>query len=231
LESSRTVAVLTTEPAVLSLAHYPISVMDSGATISVVKSDVLSLLHHIQPTSCSEVATAEEGHSLRISGEGDLGPLSNVLLSDNIRQNCTSIPQLCNINYTVTFTKSNVHIYSSGPSSVPSAVPSSPPSSVPSAVPSSQPSSLSSAVPSSDPSGLPSAVPSSQPTSSVPSAVPSSQPSGLPSRVGLVVSRVQYSRVSPVLCPRVIPVVCRVQCPLVSLVVCRVQCPRVSHDA
>jgi hypothetical protein len=99
--------------------------MDSGATVSVVKSDVHSLLHHIQFTSCSEVATAEEVRSLRISGEGDLGPLSNVLLSDNIRQNCTSIPQLSNINYTVTFTTHQPLFQatdSSGPSSVPSAV-------------------------------------------------------------------------------------------------------------
>jgi hypothetical protein len=39
-----------------------------------------------------------------------LGPLSNVLLSDNIRHNCISIPQLCDIDYTITFTKHNVQI-------------------------------------------------------------------------------------------------------------------------
>jgi hypothetical protein len=173
--------------------------MDSGATVSVVKSDVLSLLHHIQPTSCSEVATAEEGHSLRISGEGDLGPLSNVLLSDNIRQNCTSIPQLCNINYTVTFTKSNVHIYlyyrrQTRVDLVVCRVQCLRVSLVVCLV-------------------------------LFPRVIPVVCRVQCP-RVSLVVCRVQCPRVSLVVCrvqcPRVSLVVCRVQCPRVSLVVCRV---------
>ena len=71
-----TVAVLTTEPLVLSLSPTPTLVLDSGAYVSVVQSNISSHLHNIHPT-CAQVATAEEGHSLQISGEGELGPPSN----------------------------------------------------------------------------------------------------------------------------------------------------------
>ena len=64
-------------------------------------------------THYSQVSTAGAGQNLQITGEGDLGPLSQVLLSENIRHNCISISQLCDRNYTVTFDKSNVKIINS----------------------------------------------------------------------------------------------------------------------
>ena len=107
---SRTVSVITVEPAVLSLSPSDSTViLDSGASVTVVSSNISSYVKHIHPTY-SHVATAGDGQSLHITGEGALGPLSNVLLSDNIRHNCISIPQLCDIDYTITFTKHNVQI-------------------------------------------------------------------------------------------------------------------------
>jgi hypothetical protein len=61
-------------------------------------------------THYTQVSTAAEGQSLHITGEGDLGPLTAVLLSDNIRHNCISISQLCDHNYTITFDSTNVKI-------------------------------------------------------------------------------------------------------------------------
>jgi hypothetical protein len=93
-EHSRTVSVITAvEPAVLSLSPSDSTViLDSGASATVVSSNVSSYVKHIHPTY-SHVATAGGGQSLYITGEGALGLLSNVLLSDNIRHNCISIPQ------------------------------------------------------------------------------------------------------------------------------------------
>jgi hypothetical protein len=107
---SRTVSVITVDPAVLSLSPSDSTVsLDSGASVTVVSSNISSYAKHIHPTY-SHVATAGDGQSLHITGEGALGPLSNVLLSDNIRHNCISSPQLCDIDYTITFTKHNVQI-------------------------------------------------------------------------------------------------------------------------
>ena len=75
----------------------------------MVSSNLSQHFHNIQPTY-SQVSTAAEGQSLSISGEGALGPLFNVLLSDNIRHNCLSISQLCDKDYTVTFSKHDVLI-------------------------------------------------------------------------------------------------------------------------
>jgi hypothetical protein len=85
------------------------AILDSGAAVTVVSSNILSSLHNIHHTS-THVATAADGQALQISGEGELGPLSNVLVSDNIRHNCISISQLCDNGYTITFTKYNAQI-------------------------------------------------------------------------------------------------------------------------
>ena len=107
---SRTVSVITVEPEVLSLSPADFTVvLDSGASVTVVSSNISSYVKNIHPTY-SHVASAGNGQSLKIIGEGDLGPLSDVLLSDNIRHNCVSIPQLCDNDYTITFTKHNVQI-------------------------------------------------------------------------------------------------------------------------
>lgn len=84
-------------------------ILDSGAAVTVISSQLLSFLHNILPTSAN-VATAADGQALQISGVGELGPLSNVLVSDNIRHNCISISHLCDNDYTITFTKYNVQI-------------------------------------------------------------------------------------------------------------------------
>ena len=43
-----------------------------------------------------------------VSGQGELGPISNVLISDTIRHNCTSVLQLSDIGITVSFTLTGV---------------------------------------------------------------------------------------------------------------------------
>ena len=45
-----------------------------------------------------------------MSGQGQLGPLSNVLISDIIRHSCKSILQLSDIGINVTFTLSGVAV-------------------------------------------------------------------------------------------------------------------------
>ena len=87
----------------------PILILDSGASVSVVSSNIAPHLQNVS-SACSTVATAADGHSLSISCEGTLGPLSSVLLSNNIRHNCISISQLCDNDYTITFTKHNVQV-------------------------------------------------------------------------------------------------------------------------
>ena len=67
----------------------PMVIIDSGAAVAVVQSQISHYLNNIVPsTSC--VAIAADGNSLSLSGQGDLGPLSNVLISDDIRHNCVS---------------------------------------------------------------------------------------------------------------------------------------------
>ena len=102
------------EPTLLSLSSSdPILILDSGASVSVVSSNIASHLQNVS-SICSSVATAADGHSLSISREGTLGPLSSVLLSHNIRHNCISISQLCDNDYIITFTKTNVQVKHSG---------------------------------------------------------------------------------------------------------------------
>ena len=45
-----------------------------------------------------------------MSGQGELGPLSNVLISDTIRYNCRSVSQLSDIGITVSFTPTGVAV-------------------------------------------------------------------------------------------------------------------------
>ena len=109
------VSVLTTDFPLLSLSQSPTLILDSGAACSVVSTAMSNHIHNIS-SSFSQVATAADGHHLHISATGKLGPLDNVLLSDNISHNCISISQLCDHDYTITFTKS--HAYIQHPSAV-----------------------------------------------------------------------------------------------------------------
>ena len=84
-------------------------IIDSGAAVSVVQSQISRYLNNILPsTSCDAIAT--NGNSLSLSGQGDLGPLSNVLISDDIWHNCISVSQLCDLGYEVTFSKERVEL-------------------------------------------------------------------------------------------------------------------------
>jgi len=64
--------------------------IDSGAAVSVVQSNITHYFHTIYPSNSCSAITAD-GNSLHLSGQGDLGPLSNVLISDNIQHNCISV--------------------------------------------------------------------------------------------------------------------------------------------
>ena len=76
-----TVSVLTpSSSSVLSLAQEPILILDSGASCSVVSTSLLPHIHNSQ-THYTQVSTAAEGQSLHITGEGELGPPTAVLLS------------------------------------------------------------------------------------------------------------------------------------------------------
>lgn len=101
--------MLTSQFPLLSLSQSSTLILDSGAACSVVSTNISNHFHNISGSSL-QVATAADGHHLQISGEGKLGPLDNVLLSDNISHNCISISQLCDHDYTITFTKSHAHI-------------------------------------------------------------------------------------------------------------------------
>ena len=84
-------------------------IIDSGAAVSVVQSHISHYLNNIVPsTSC--VAIAADGNSLSLSGQGDLGPLSNVLISDDIQHNCISVSRLCDLGYEVKFSKERVEL-------------------------------------------------------------------------------------------------------------------------
>ena len=84
-------------------------IIDSGAAVSVIKSYNSHNLNNILPsTSC--VAIAADGNSLILPGQGDLGPLSNVLISDDIRHNCISVSQLCDLGYEVKVSKERVEL-------------------------------------------------------------------------------------------------------------------------
>ena len=52
-------------------------------------------------------------NSLFLSGQGDLGPLANNLISDNIRHSCISVSQLCDLcdlDQEVKFSKEKVEL-------------------------------------------------------------------------------------------------------------------------
>ena len=66
-------------------------ILDSGAYVSVVSSQIFPYVHNIRRPTSSEVGIAANGHTLSITAEGELGPLQSVLLSDNIRHNCISM--------------------------------------------------------------------------------------------------------------------------------------------
>ena len=84
-------------------------IIDSGAAASVVQSYIYHFLNNIVPsTSC--VAIAADGNSLSLSGQADLGPPSNVLISDDIQHNCISVSQLCDLGYEVKFSKERVEL-------------------------------------------------------------------------------------------------------------------------
>ena len=95
-------AVLTSSISLLSLYHQPSGstvILDSGAAVLVVHSSIL-----ISPfASC--VATDTDGNNLCLSGQGDMGPLSSILISGIIRHNCISISKLCYLGYSFNFTK------------------------------------------------------------------------------------------------------------------------------
>ena len=99
------VAVLTSKSPVLSLyptPSGPMVISDSGAAVSVVQPHISLYLNNIIPSTLC-VAIAADGNSLISPGQGDLSPLSNVLISDNIiRHNCIS---LCELGYEVKFSK------------------------------------------------------------------------------------------------------------------------------
>ena len=84
-------------------------IIDSGAAVSVVLSQISHYLNNIVP-STSYVAIAADGNSLSLSGQGDLGPLSNVLISDDIQHNCISVSRLCDLGYEVKFSKERMEL-------------------------------------------------------------------------------------------------------------------------
>ena len=68
-----------------------------------------SIFYVCIPSLTCAAATAV-GNSLSVSGQGELGPLSNVLISDTIRHNCISVSQLSDIGITVSFTPTGVAV-------------------------------------------------------------------------------------------------------------------------
>ena len=83
--------------------------LDSGAALSVVMSCRTSYFTSVYPSLTCAAATAD-GNSLSMSGQGELGLLSNVLISDTIRLNCISVSQLSDIGITVSFTPTGVAV-------------------------------------------------------------------------------------------------------------------------
>ena len=75
--------------------------LDSGAAVSVVMSCHTPYVTSVY-LSLTCAASTTDGNSLSVSGQGELGQLSNVLLSDTIRHNCISISQLSDIGINVT---------------------------------------------------------------------------------------------------------------------------------
>ena len=102
---SHSVAVIEEAP-ILSLTYSssgPMVLLDSGAAVSVVMSCLTPYFTSVYPSLTCAAATAD-GNSLSVSGQGELGPLNNVLNSDTIWHNCISVSQLFDIGITVSFT-------------------------------------------------------------------------------------------------------------------------------
>ena len=71
----------------------PMVLLDSGAAIPVVMSCLTPYFTSVYPSLTCAAATADE-NSLSVSSQGELGPLSDVLVFDTIRHNCISVSQL-----------------------------------------------------------------------------------------------------------------------------------------
>ena len=100
------------EAPILSLTHSssgPLVLLNSGAAISVVMSCLTPYFTSVYPSLTCAAATAD-GNSLSVSGQGELGPLSNVLISDTMRHNCISVSQLSDIGITISFTPTGVSV-------------------------------------------------------------------------------------------------------------------------
>ena len=96
----------------MSLTHSssgPMLLLDSCAAVSVVMSCLTPYFTSVYPLLTCAAATAD-GNGLSVSGQGELGPLSNVLISDTIRHNCRSVSQLSDIGITVSFTPTGVAV-------------------------------------------------------------------------------------------------------------------------
>jgi hypothetical protein len=58
----------------------------------------------------SQVATAGTNQNLTISAKGSIGQLDHVLISPDIRHNCISVSQLCDLDFSVQFNKTSIII-------------------------------------------------------------------------------------------------------------------------
>ena len=87
----------------------PMVLFDAGAAVYVVMSCLTPYFTSAYPSLTCAAATAD-GNSLSVSGRGELGPLSNVLIFDTIRHNCISVSQLSDIGITVSFTPTGVAV-------------------------------------------------------------------------------------------------------------------------
>ena len=96
----------------MSLTHSssrPMVLLDSGAAVSVVMSCLAPYFTSVYPSLTCAAATAD-GNSFSVSGQGELGPLIKVLISDTIRHNCISVSQLSVIGITVSFAPTGVAV-------------------------------------------------------------------------------------------------------------------------
>ena len=84
--------------------------LDSGAAVSFVMSCLTPYFTSVYPSLTCAAVTAD-GNSLSVSDQGELGPLSNVLiLILYIRHNCISVSQLSDIGIIVSFTPTGVAV-------------------------------------------------------------------------------------------------------------------------
>ena len=69
--------------------------LNSDAAESIVLSCLTPYFTSVYP-SLNCAASAADGNSISMSGQEEVGPLSNVLISDTIRHNCIAISQQFN---------------------------------------------------------------------------------------------------------------------------------------